>query len=473
MGYRYVRRALGAAMRAVLTTAGLLAGSVGTAGAAADGDRLSHTGAIDGTAFRVEVPENWNGTLLLYSHGYIPPEFDFGGIPLSHRPDSERWLLEHGYALAGSEYEGRVGFALKEAIRDQVAVLDWFAQNVGEPKRTYGNGFSMGGGIAVRLAERYPHRFDGVLATGASLDEQHVLNRQLDIAYAVQQLLLTPAERAEAQLVEQADPMRSVALLQQGVQRALTSKQGRAKLAMAGALGNVAPWYSAHDPKPTTLEAKIRAQASWTEFAYLVGFGGSGRADIERRAGGNPSFNIGVDYAKEFARSAERGLAVRAYRAAGIDPRTDLATLAKAPRIAPDPRAVAYMYRWAVGFGTLRDPLVTLHNTGDGGAPADEVRWYTDRLKRAGKADLARQLWVDRGFHGAFSAADEIVALRTLFHRDATGRWTDTSPPALNRGVAAFPAELQLVNDLNPENDRRMPPAFVRYTAPPVLRPSL
>lgn len=477
MGDRPSARALRPALLSVLLCAGLLIGTSAGAGAAPTSPtptgRLSHAGEIDGTAFRVEVPEEWNGTLLLYSHGYIPPTFDFGGIPLSHRPDSERWLLDHGYALAGSEFEGRVGFVLKEAIGDQIAVLDWFRENVGRPERTYANGFSMGGGISVRLAERYPHRFDGVLATGASLDEQHALNRQLDVAFAVEQLLLTPQERAEAQLVEQDDPDRSVELLQRGVQRALNSEQGRAKLALAGVLGNIPPWYSAHNPRPATLEAKIRAQASWTEWAYIVGLGGDGRADIERRAGGNPSFNFGVDYARQLARSAERELAVRAYRDAGLDLRDDLGTLARAPRIAPDPKAVAYLYRWGVSPGTLRDPLVALHNTGDGGAPPDEVRWYTDRLKRAGKAGLARQMWVDRGYHGAFSAADEIVALRTLFDRATTGHWTATSPGALNSRVAAFPPELQLVNELDPTTDRPMPPAFVRYTAPPVLRPSL
>jgi hypothetical protein len=31
-----------------------------------------HTGVIDGARYRVEVPSNWNGTLLLYNHGIYP-----------------------------------------------------------------------------------------------------------------------------------------------------------------------------------------------------------------------------------------------------------------------------------------------------------------------------------------------------------------------------------------------------------------
>ena len=34
----------------------------------------TQTGAFaDGATFLIEVPANWNGTLLLYSHGYVPP----------------------------------------------------------------------------------------------------------------------------------------------------------------------------------------------------------------------------------------------------------------------------------------------------------------------------------------------------------------------------------------------------------------
>ena len=29
--------------------------------------------AEDGSTFKAEVPQQWNGTLLLYSHGYVPP----------------------------------------------------------------------------------------------------------------------------------------------------------------------------------------------------------------------------------------------------------------------------------------------------------------------------------------------------------------------------------------------------------------
>jgi hypothetical protein len=48
----------------------LSAGIPGRAFAAAV---TTYTGNINGAAYLIEVPADWNGTLLLYSHGYVPP----------------------------------------------------------------------------------------------------------------------------------------------------------------------------------------------------------------------------------------------------------------------------------------------------------------------------------------------------------------------------------------------------------------
>ena len=32
----------------------------------------TETGEIDGAKFRIDVPENWNGGLVMYCHGYNP-----------------------------------------------------------------------------------------------------------------------------------------------------------------------------------------------------------------------------------------------------------------------------------------------------------------------------------------------------------------------------------------------------------------
>ncbi|MBP2329195.1 dienelactone hydrolase [Kibdelosporangium banguiense] len=431
--------------------------------------RHTYTGTINGADYRVETPERWNGTLILFSHGYVPEGIPIPpGIPLANRVETEQWLLDHGYALAGSDYRGRVGMVLDDALEDQLALLDWFDSNIGEPRRTISSGFSMGGGIATRLAERHPHRFDGVLALGSLQDAQANLNRGLDVTFAVR-TLLTDDQRLE--LVKARNPLHSAQVLQQGVQQALTTPEGRAKLALIGAIGGLPIWATAHAPRPTDLVEAIRQQAWWTEAAFVATLGPTGRVDVERRAGGNPSFNVGVDYAQQLAHSGLRDFVEQAYRGAGTDLRADLRRLADAPRIAPDPRAVAWMYRYGVSAGTTPTPVVTLHGIAEGIITSD-ARWYGEQVRRHGHPERLRQLYVDRGDHGAFSAADEILALQGLLTKVETGRWPDLRTNTLNARAATFTQQQQTVFDIYTFADKVMPPAFTDQQPPRQLRPS-
>src|ERR1700758_5459373 len=93
------------------------------------------TGSLaDGATYLIQVPSNWNGTLFLYSHGYVVP-----GSPNPAQdvgdPATVAFLLANGFALAGSSY-AHTGWAIQEALPDQIAVLDAFVTLVGTPSRT-------------------------------------------------------------------------------------------------------------------------------------------------------------------------------------------------------------------------------------------------------------------------------------------------------------------------------------------------
>ncbi|HEX6356170.1 alpha/beta hydrolase family protein [Actinophytocola sp.] len=437
-----------------------------TAPAAAATEPRTYEGTIDGARYLVKVPDDWNGTLVLFSHGYYPERWEIpeGYVALSTAEQTEGWLLDHGYALAASNFRGTYGLAVEPALKDQIRLLDWFADNVGEPRRTISSGMSMGGGIAVLLAERNPRRFDGVLAQCGEFDMQGTWNVALDINFAVRTLLTD----GTAELVRIQNPQASVDALSAGIARARTSEAGLARLALVAALGDIPGWMSAHDPAPTGLWNTISAQADWVDAAYVQGVGPFGRVDLERRAGGNPSWNTRVDYRHQLAISGQLETVRQAYRQAGADLDADLAALNAAPRIAPDPRAVAYMYRYTVTRGTTPAPVVTLHNPADGGAVADQVGWYAEHTDDR----QVRHLWSDRGNHCAFSAADEITALRTLEQRIDTHRWPDTSPAALNTAANRFAPEFQVVKDIVTREDKVMPPAFVRFAPATFQRPS-
>src|SRR5579863_2084795 len=92
------------ALAAVLTAVPVLA--------AAHAETKTEFGEIDGAAYRIDIPENWNGGLVVYCHGYSPKPVTYEqGKPL---PPVEEVFTDAGYALAQSGYHGG-GWAVEEA----------------------------------------------------------------------------------------------------------------------------------------------------------------------------------------------------------------------------------------------------------------------------------------------------------------------------------------------------------------------
>lgn len=114
-----------------------------------------------GSTYEILVPPAWNGDLVLYAHGYVDPqETD----PLT---DFERALLPvlptMGYAVAYSSFS-ESGLDIKDGAQRTKQLEGLFTSKVGQPNRTFLAGGSMGGLIALSLAERYPGHYDGLLA---------------------------------------------------------------------------------------------------------------------------------------------------------------------------------------------------------------------------------------------------------------------------------------------------------------------
>jgi len=464
-----MKRLLTAAALAVTLITAALPSSAATTGASIpQPGRQTYTGVIDGAEFKVETPERWNGTLLIFSHPYYPdfmPDFPPGH---GNRDDSQTWLLDHGYALAASDFKGRTGFLVKEAVEDQIGVLDWFEDHIGRPRRTVATGSSGGGAISLLLAERYPRRIDGVLAMCTPIDLYGQMNLSLDINFALKTLL---APGADIDLVRADNPAESVAQLQAVLVEAAKTPAGRARIALASAFGNVTGWNSAHNPKPESIDDQIDALVELHLLSTIGVFGAVGQADLAEHAGGNPSYNVGVDYRRQLMKSDHEDFVRAAYRQAGLELDKDLAALAAAPRISADPVAKRWMERYAVPRGTTPSAVVTLHNTVDV-AVADHERWYAGQVREHGDPGRLRQLFAGRATHCAFSVAEEVVALRTLETRITTGRWPSTSPQRLNTAAAALGSEWSKVFDFAAGGDAIRPPAFTTFRPSPLLRPS-
>ncbi|MFD7654490.1 alpha/beta hydrolase-fold protein [Actinosynnema sp. NPDC059797] len=420
-----------------------------------------YEGEIDGARYRVVVPGRWNGTLVLWSHGAYGVEP--ATIAVTDRPETEQHLLDRGYALGASLFRTPVGWSAEDGLRDQVRLLDWFEREVGTPRRTVSAGESIGGATSIVLAERNPDRFHGVLSLcGATAGGAAYWNSGLDAVFALSVLL-----GVDVDLVRAADPAANEARLVAAVTSAAAGgPAARARLALAGALADVPGWFDPAAPRPGSLDERLDWVAVWLRY-FRAGAAGPGRADLERWAGGNPSWNAGVDYRRVLRRSDQRELVDQAYAAAGVDLAADLDRLAAAPRVAPDPAAVAYLARTSLPVGRTPWPVLTVHNAGDGLLPPSNGTAYAERVRQP---ERLRQYAVDRAGHCRFSAAEEITAFRVLFERVETGRWPAAGPAAMNAEAAALGPAFHLTRSPLTGGDVVVEPAFTRLEAGPYPR---
>ena len=430
--------------------------------AAAAQGQIKQTGTLpDGATFLIEVPKNWNGTLFLYSHGYVIP----GSANPAHDvgdPVTGAFLLANGYALAGSSY-ATTGWAIEQALPDQIAVLDVFEQMFGKPKRTIAWGHSLGGIITAGLIQRHPERFDaalpmcGVLSGGVA-----TWNTALDGAFAIATLL---PSNPSIQLVHITNPGANLTAAETLLAQAQSTPQGRARIALGAALSDVPGWFNPASPEPAANDflAQEVNQAAWdaqVDFPFIFAF----RAELEFRAKGNVSWNTGVNYRKQFERSANRKEVEALYKAAGLDLDADLDALNDAPRIAADPEAVEYLEHNIIFNGDIDIPVLTMHTTGDGLVVVENESAYKDVVAEAGDRNLLRQTFVHRAGHCTFTPAETVTAAQNLITRLNTGRWPNLDDETLNAEAAPLTALFSPIAGPTPA-------AFEDFHPAPYLRP--
>jgi pimeloyl-ACP methyl ester carboxylesterase len=417
------------------------------------------TGTLpDGATYLIEVPAPWNGTLLLYSHGYVTP-----GSPNPARdvgdPGTRGFLLANGFALAGSSY-ATTGWAIQQAIPDQLATLDAFDAQVGPPSRTIAWGHSLGGMITAGLLQTAPQRFDaampmcGVVAGGVG-----TWNQALDSEFAIQQLLGTGTS---LKVVDITNPGPNLTLAEQIIGAAQQTAAGRARLALAGALGDLPGWFNPASPEPAATDFATQEANQFLWISQIdAGFLFALRAELEFRAGGNPSWNTGVNYAKQLDNSIDLAEVQGLYAAAGLNLDADIAALNAAPRIKADQNAVDYLTNNIVFNGDLGGkPVLTMHTTGDGLVVDTDEQAYRAVVNANGNGPLLREVFVHRAGHCAFTPAETAAALRAIISRLDTGRWAGvTDPDVLNADAASLGA-------LNVA-----PPSFISFEPAPFLRP--
>lgn len=159
-------------------------------------------GVLNGAGYRVEVPKNWNGRLVLYAHGYdgLEPGLDISDPPI------RRHLIQNGYAWAASSFS-KNGYDVRAGVEDSNALALAFttiaAQNnrpLAAPARTYIVGASMGGHVAAAAAERETLetannklRYNGVVSMCGVVGDTELFNYVNAYQLAAQYLAGVPA----------------------------------------------------------------------------------------------------------------------------------------------------------------------------------------------------------------------------------------------------------------------------------------
>jgi pimeloyl-ACP methyl ester carboxylesterase len=385
------------------------------------------TGELGGAPYTIKFPSNWNGTLLVYAHGYVDKadhagEVDARSAAASPNSALDAVLLAQGYALAGSAYRDN-GWAVKEGIHDTRLLASFFNGRFGKPSKTLLWGFSMGSVVALATAEAANGIFDGYIAAcavaaGAPRAWDGALGHLLayKAAFGMPSAWGTPGDvRDDLDFDSEVFPK----LFFEAMNPMNFGKFEFIRLVMqlGGEPNMLAPppvWF------PNGL---------FTNMFFLT----EARAELERRAGGSPAQNLTHTY------SLTPG--EKAYLAGyGLDADTLLAAM-NAERYGADTSARNYTEHWADYSGKIKGPMLTLHTRVDTLVPPQHEAAYAATVAGAGRSGSLYQAFTSGQGHCNFTGPQLLTAVAAL-----DGWVTSGARPT----AASFPAALGFMPGYTP-----------------------
>ncbi len=423
-----------------LVAVGILA-AIPAASQAQAATSTSYSGTTaDGGQWIADVPSPWNGTLLLYSHGFGPPV-----AADAPDPNTKAALLADGYAMVGSSYDPNGSWwALDSALSDQFQALGTVEHTVlpHAPAHVFAVGTSMGGLISSLEDEHANGRLQAALTTcGIVAGAVQLNNYQLDGEYAMSQLLGT----GNLKLVNFTNPVTDALFntaypLDNLAATAQQTPAGKARLALAMSLMNVATWPVGQPmPAPNDYGAQEAGQYA-IEFGNKAGgtspiqttmdFVEFGRYYIEQADGGNAAWDKDVNFGLLLAKSPYAPEVISLYRQAHLNLWADLENLTRHADTTADPAAVRSLTETSVPTGRLQVPELDMHTISDQLVPVQQENYYRRTVAFAGRSDLLRQAFVQRQLHCNFTPSELVAGVQAVQQRVQTGRWDHLADPA-------------------------------------------
>ena len=138
-------------------------------------------GVLRNAGYRIEVPEHWNGELVLWAHGFAgwACELTVDNSPI------RAYLIEHGFAWGASSYAAN-GYAVQQGVDDTMRLARLFRHRYGKPTRTYLTGASMGGHITGLAIEQERRAFDGAMPVCGVMGDEELFDYFLDYSELAQ-----------------------------------------------------------------------------------------------------------------------------------------------------------------------------------------------------------------------------------------------------------------------------------------------
>lgn len=356
-------------VRATLHALGLLALLAVTLAAAP----VLETGEINGAHYRIDIPDNWNGLLVMYCHGYMPVPGKYGTA--APNPVMAA-LLKEGYAVAQSGYAAG-GWAIQEAMQDTEALRRHFIAKHGPPRETYVMGHSMGGFLTMMFMERFPNVYHGGLALCAPLKAasefmaERAFHPRVVFDYYFPGALPSPVKVPADYAMSKELTERLVQLLESKPEAAERVRR------YSGILNNK------------------ELAGAMAFFTYIL-------KDLQQRAGGNPFDNRGT-----------------IYDGSGDDDALNDGVA----RYTADPGAAAYVRAWATPTGRLSRPMLAIHNTYDALLPPPMANNYLYLSDHAGSGANFVLQYVKRPGHCAITPEETTTGL------NAVRTWASGGPP--------------------------------------------
>lgn len=337
---------------------------------------VQESGVLNGARFHIDIPANWNGGLVMWAHGYSPPETPYRIAGEEGVNNAGTQLIPVlgalGYALAQSAYSVQV-LAIREGVLETEALRQYFVNKYGKTYPTIFAGNHGGGLIVYAAIEKLPEAYDGAVAFGGiPLPElEWVKERMFDMRLLFDYYF----PGLPGSVVDFPDDQTWASVRVQA-KKLVDAHPERAK--------DLLRMYNLRDTD---------------ELWRCMGLYTSILKDLYRnRAHGNAFDNRNT-----------------IYRGSSDDAKLNR----EIPRYKSDPKAVQYMRQWATPTCNISFPVLAINSLIDAVVPSQDTHYYDEACNRAGKTDLFVQMWMDmkgqsptpgpEGFTQIFKMMDEWI----------------------------------------------------------------